>query len=196
MSLLEITVKDAPNATTCLYINGKMQKLSYKGVQNGGICYFSHTDQSPLHIRITTVPQTRSDKVFFCVFAFLDILTSDIGQFLKNQCEFLQSEYVIRLTGDAKMTIEGDKNGLHIAESSENCQILSEKHEKEKISKRLLRAALIPIFVLIEIPLIAFLIIGIISLFQSNYGVSATMFALALIWGILTGHGLKQTLKK
>lgn len=106
---------------------------------------------------------------------------------------FLQSKYEIRLTGDAKMTIEGDKNGLHIAESSENCQIISKKHEK--ISKKLC-AQHSPILVLIELPQIAFLVLGIISLLHSNYGVAATMLVLSLVWGLLSGHGLKQTFKK
>ena len=157
---------------------------------------FEIAEGESVKIQILNKIQSKKDQFYFVFFSFLDITTSTIRRFLdKNQRTF-QSEYEIVLTNDAEIEIEPTDDGFIIAKHSESCQIISEKHEKEKISKRLLRAALVPIFVLIEIPLIAFLIIGIISLFQSNYGVSATMFALALIWGILTGHGLKQTFKK
>ena len=94
------------------------------------------------------------------------------------------------------MTVEGDKNGLHIAESSENCQILSEKHEKEQISKGLLRMALAPFFILAAMLLLFLLSLGIAGLVNGNYTMSVTLFAITLALTLLFGFGLKQTFKK
>lgn len=175
-----------------MFINGN--KAKFPGFNKG--YQFEITESETVKIQILNKVQTKGDKILFCIFAFFDILTSDIGQFLKNQCEFLHSEYEIVLTDDAEIEIKPTKEGFIISKHSESCQIISEKHEKEKIPKRLLRAALASIFVLIEIPFLAFLILGILGLSHSDYGISTTMFALALIWGILTGYGLKQTFKK
>ena len=112
-----------------IFVNGKKAKKLKLEIAKG----------EPVKIQILNKIQSKNDQFYFVFFSFLDITTSTIRHFLdKNQRTF-QSEYEIVLTNDAEIEIEPTDDGFIIAKHSESCQIISEKHEKEQISKGLLR---------------------------------------------------------
>ena len=169
-----------------IFVNGKKEKK----------LKFEIAEGEPVKIQILNKIQSKNDQFYFVFFSFLDITTSMIRHFLdKNQRTF-QSEYEIVLTNDAEIEIEPTDDGFIIAKHSESCQIISEKHEKEQISKRLLRMALAPFFILAAMLLLFLLSLGIAGLVNGNYTMSVTLFAITLALTLLFGFGLKQTFKK
>jgi len=157
---------------------------------------FEITEDSIFKIQILNKIQNKKDRFYFVLFAFLDITTSTIHDFWDKNSLTFQSEYEIVLNDDAEIEIEPTKDGFIITKHSESCQIISVKHEKEKIPKRLLYAALSPIFILMAAILLFILIAGIIGLINGNPTMFAVFFAVALVLALLFGFGLKRTFKE
>ncbi len=192
MPTLKINFNDTLDCTPKrMFVNGnKARNKGFKGYK------FEIAEGEPVKIQILNNIQTKKDKFYFCFCAFLDITTSTLRNFLDNNSLTFQSEYEIVLTDDAEIEIESTKEGFIITEHSESCQIISEKHEKEDIPKRLLRTALAPIFILMAMIPLLLLTLGIIGLVNGNHTMFAILFAITLALTLLFGFGLKQTFKK
>lgn len=192
MPLLKINLSDNDDCTPKrISVNGtKASNKGFKGYQ------FEIANSESVKIRILSTVQTRKEKLYFCFFAFLDITTSNLRDFLNKNSLTLQSEYEITLTDDAELEIAATPDGFIITEHSEACRILSESHKKENIPKGLLRMALAPIFILMAMLMTPILILGIVGWIRGNCGISITMFAIFLALALLFAFGLKQTFKK